>query len=79
MGFVLLGIGAVTLGISGAIPQMISHGLIAAAMFFVLVLSMKEQTLFSKYGRFSKGLTNNICFLPCKFFSFLALPGMSGS
>ena len=36
MGFVLLGIGAVdALGISGAMLQMISHGLIAAAMFFV--------------------------------------------
>ena len=36
MGFVLLGIGAVdALGISGAMLQMISHGLIAAAMFFI--------------------------------------------
>ena len=36
MGFVLVGIGAVdALGISGAMLQMVSHGLIAAAMFFV--------------------------------------------
>ena len=36
MGFVLLGIGAIdSLGISGAMLQMISHGLIAAAMFFI--------------------------------------------
>ena len=35
MGFVLLGIGAIdSLGMSGAMLQMISHGLIAAAMFF---------------------------------------------
>ena len=36
MGFVLIGISALTeVGFSGAVLQMLSHGLIAAALFFL--------------------------------------------
>ena len=43
MGFVTMGIFTMTpQGIEGSIFQMISHGIISAALFFVLVLFMKE-------------------------------------
>ena len=44
MGFVTLGIFTMTQqGLEGSIFQMISHGLISAALFLVLELFMKEQ------------------------------------
>ena len=73
MGFVLLGIGAVdALGISGAMLQMISHGLIAAAMFFVTGSFYERTNTLSipNMGGLAK-------VLPITFAS-LALPGMSG-
>jgi len=81
MGFVLLGIGAVdALGISGAILQMISHGLIAAAMFF-FTGSFYERTKtlsIPNMGGLAKVLPITFaCFLATSLAS-LALPGMSG-
>ncbi len=81
MGFVLLGIASFTdLGISGAMLQMISHGLIAAVLFFLAgvtydrthTLSMDEMdgigTVMPKvFALFTAGSMAS-----------LALPGMSG-
>jgi NAD(P)H-quinone oxidoreductase subunit 4 len=81
MGFVLLGIGAVdALGISGAMLQMISHGLIAAAMFFVTgVFYERTKTLsIPNMGGLAKALPITFAFFLASSLASLALPGMSG-
>ena len=81
MGFVLLGIGAIdALGISGAMLQMISHGLIAAAMFFVTgTCYERTQTLsIPNMGGLAKVLPITFAFFLASSLASLALPGMSG-
>ncbi|QPN59364.1 NAD(P)H-quinone oxidoreductase subunit 4 [Synechococcus sp. CBW1002] len=81
MGFVLLGIGAIdALGISGAQLQMISHGLIAAAMFFVTgVFYERTKTLsIPNMGGLAKALPITFAFFLASCLASLALPGMSG-
>jgi len=81
MGFVLLGIGAVdALGLSGAMLQMISHGLIAAAMFFVTgVFYERTRTLsIPNMGGLAKVLPVTFAFFLASSLASLALPGMSG-
>jgi len=81
MGFVLVGIGAIdALGLSGAMLQMVSHGLIAAAMFFFTgVFYERTKTLsIPNMGGLAKALPITFaCFLASSLAS-LALPGMSG-
>ena len=81
MGFVLVGIGAVdALGISGAMLQMVSHGLIAAAMFFVTgVFYERTKTLsIPNMGGLAKALPITFAFFLASSLASLALPGMSG-
>ena len=81
MGFVLLGIGAIdSLGMSGAMLQMISHGLIAAAMFFVTgVFYERTKTLsIPNMGGLAKVLPITFAFFLASSLASLALPGMSG-
>ena len=81
MGFVLLGIGAIdALGMSGAMLQMISHGLIAAAMFFVTgVFYERTETLsIPNMGGLAKVLPITFAFFLASSLASLALPGMSG-
>ncbi|MCT0229397.1 NAD(P)H-quinone oxidoreductase subunit 4 [Synechococcus sp. CS-1324] len=81
MGFVLLGIGAIdSLGISGAMLQMISHGLIAASMFFVTgVFYERTKTLsIPNMGGLAKVLPITFAFFLASSLASLALPGMSG-
>ncbi|MFM7085812.1 MAG: NAD(P)H-quinone oxidoreductase subunit 4 [Cyanobium sp.] len=81
MGFVLLGIGAIdALGMSGAMLQMISHGLIAAAMFFVTgVFYERTETLsIPNMGGLAKALPITFAFFLASSLASLALPGMSG-
>jgi NAD(P)H-quinone oxidoreductase subunit 4 len=81
MGFVLLGIGAIdSLGMSGAMLQMISHGLIAAAMFFVTgVFYERTRTLsIPNMGGLAKALPITFAFFLAASLASLALPGMSG-
>jgi NAD(P)H-quinone oxidoreductase subunit 4 len=81
MGFVLIGIGSMTdLGLNGAILQMISHGLIGAALFFLAGISYdRTRTLFLEQ------MGGTAIYMPKIFTMFssfsmasLALPGMSG-
>lgn len=82
MGFVLLGIGCLTSGgISGAIFQMISHGIISAALFF-LVGAVYERTHTRQLGEIGGGLAKA---MPVLFYFWmfcalanLGLPGLSG-
>jgi NAD(P)H-quinone oxidoreductase subunit 4 len=81
MGFVLLGIGATnSLGMSGAMLQMISHGLIAAAMFFITgVFYERTRTLsIPNMGGLAKVLPITFAFFLAASLASLALPGMSG-
>ncbi len=81
MGFVLLGIGAIdALGISGAMLQMISHGLIAAAMFFITGSFYERTNTLSipNMGGLAKILPITFAFFLTSSLASLALPGMSG-
>ncbi|MEB3271078.1 MAG: NAD(P)H-quinone oxidoreductase subunit 4 [Synechococcus sp.] len=81
MGFVLVGIGAIdALGMSGAMLQMISHGLIAAVMFFVTgVFYERTETLsIPNMGGLAKALPITFAFFLASSLASLALPGMSG-
>jgi len=77
----VLGIGAIdALGVSGAMLQMISHGLIAAAMFFVTgVFYERTETLsIPNMGGLAKALPITFAFFLASSLASLALPGMSG-
>ena len=81
MGFVLVGIASFsTLGISGAILQMISHGLIAALLFFLVgALYERTQTLqLDQMGGLGKPLPATFALFATGSLAALALPGLSG-
>lgn len=81
MGFVLLGIASFSdLGINGAMLQMISHGLIAALLFFLAgvtydrthTMAMKEM------GGIGQAMPTVFALFTIGVMASLALPGMSG-
>jgi NAD(P)H-quinone oxidoreductase subunit 4 len=81
MGFVLIGISSFTaLGINGAMLQMISHGLIAAALFFLSgVIYDRTHTLsMDKMGGIAKSMPTTFALFTFASMASLALPGMSG-
>jgi NAD(P)H-quinone oxidoreductase subunit 4 len=81
MGFVLIGISSFTaLGINGAMLQMISHGLIAAALFFLSgVIYERTHTLsMDKMGGMAKSMPTIFSLFTFASMASLALPGMSG-
>ena len=81
MGIVLIGLGSLNeAGIQGAIFQMISHGLIAALLFF-LVGVFYERTKTSEIpnlGGMAKAMPLTAGFLLVGVMASLGLPGMSG-
>jgi NADH-quinone oxidoreductase subunit M len=81
MGIVLIGVGALNeVGIQGAIFQVVSHGLIAALLFF-LVGVMHERVGTSKIndlGGLAKYMPQTSGFLLAGAMASLGLPGMSG-
>jgi NAD(P)H-quinone oxidoreductase subunit 4 len=81
MGFVLIGIASFTaLGINGAMLQMISHGLIAAALFFLSgVAYERTHTLaMEKMGGMARVMPITFALFTVGAMASLALPGMSG-
>jgi NAD(P)H-quinone oxidoreductase subunit 4 len=81
MGFVLLGIAAYnSLGLNGAMLQMISHGLIAAALFFLTgVAYERTHTLvIPQMGGLAKSMPITFSLFTGAAMASLALPGMSG-
>ena len=81
MGFVLVGLAAfTTLGISGAVLQMVSHGLIAASLFFLSgVTYERTHTLaMEKMGGMAKQMPVVFALFTAGSLASLALPGMSG-
>jgi NAD(P)H-quinone oxidoreductase subunit 4 len=81
MGFVLIGIAAFTdLGLSGAMLQMVSHGLIAAAMFFLsgVAYDRTHTLMMDKMGGMAKQMPVLFALFTAGSMASLALPGMSG-
>lgn len=81
MGFVLIGMASFTdLGMSGAILQMVSHGLIGASLFF-LVGSTYDRThtlMLDEMGGVAQKMPRIFSMFTVCSLASLALPGMSG-
>ncbi|MEW5856022.1 MAG: NAD(P)H-quinone oxidoreductase subunit 4, partial [Cyanobacteriota bacterium] len=81
MGFVLLGIASFTdLGISGAMLQMISHGLIAAVLFFLagVTYDRTHTLMMDEMGGIGQVMPKVFALFTAGAMASLALPGMSG-
>ncbi|MFW6359281.1 MAG: NAD(P)H-quinone oxidoreductase subunit 4 [Chroococcales cyanobacterium] len=81
MGFVLIGIASFTeLGLNGAVLQMLSHGFIAAALFFLSgVAYERTHTLFmDEMGGIAKEMPKIFALFTIASMASLAMPGMSG-
>uniref|UniRef100_UPI0030FE9264 NADH dehydrogenase subunit D n=1 Tax=Polystichum piceopaleaceum TaxID=341147 RepID=UPI0030FE9264 len=81
MGFVAIGIGSVTnAGINGAILQMISHGLIGAALFFLAgtCYDRTRTPLLDELGGIATPMPKLFTMFSVFSLASLALPGMSG-
>ncbi len=81
MGFVLLGIASFTdLGVSGALLQMISHGLIAAVLFFLAGVTYDRLHTLSldEMGGLGQVMPKTFALFTVSAMASLALPGMSG-
>jgi NAD(P)H-quinone oxidoreductase subunit 4 len=81
MGFVLIGISSFTpLGIDGAMLQMISHGAIAALLFFLAGVTYERTHTLSmeKMGGIAKAMPSTFALFTIGSMASLALPGMSG-
>lgn len=81
MGFVLIGLGSFTdLGMSGAVLQMVSHGLIGASLFF-LVGATYDRThtlMLDEMGGVGQKMKKIFAMWTTCSLASLALPGMSG-
>lgn len=81
MGFVLIGMASFTdLGMSGAILQMVSHGLIGASLFF-LVGATYDRThtlILEEMGGVAQKMPKIFAMFTACSLASLALPGMSG-
>jgi NAD(P)H-quinone oxidoreductase subunit 4 len=81
MGFVLIGISSFTnLGMSGALLQMVSHGLIGASLFF-LVGATYDRThtlMLDEMGGVGQKMKKIFAMFTTCSMASLALPGMSG-
>ncbi|NJN85027.1 MAG: photosynthetic/respiratory NAD(P)H-quinone oxidoreductase subunit D1 [Leptolyngbyaceae cyanobacterium SL_7_1] len=81
MGFVLIGMASFTnLGLSGAMLQMVSHGLIGASLFF-LVGATYDRThtlILDEMGGVGKQMPKIFAMFTACSLASLALPGMSG-
>jgi NAD(P)H-quinone oxidoreductase subunit 4 len=81
MGFVLLGIASYTdVGISGAMLQMISHGLIAAVLFFLagVTYDRTHTMAMNEMGGIGQAMPKVFALFTIGSMASLALPGMSG-
>lgn len=81
MGFVLVGIASFTdLGMNGAMLQMLSHGLIAAALFFLsgVTYERTHTLMMDEMGGMAKSMPKTFALFTAASMASLALPGMSG-
>jgi NAD(P)H-quinone oxidoreductase subunit 4 len=81
MGFVLLGIASFSdLGISGALLQMLSHGLIASVLFFLagVTYDRTHTMMMNQMSDIGQALPRVFALFTMAAMASLALPGMSG-
>ena len=81
MGFVLVGIASFTdLGMNGAMLQMLSHGLIAAALFYLsgVAYERTHTLMMDEMGGMAKLMPKTFALFTTASMASLALPGMSG-
>ncbi|MEJ0034380.1 MAG: NADH-quinone oxidoreductase subunit M [Bacteroidota bacterium] len=81
MGFVLLGVAsATTEGISGAVYQMTSHGLISAMLFVIagVIYDRTHDRMIANYSGLASKMPVYTTFVLVGFFAALGLPGLSG-
>ncbi|MBE9204970.1 NAD(P)H-quinone oxidoreductase subunit 4 [Nostoc sp. LEGE 06077] len=81
MGFVLLGIASFTdVGVSGAMLQMLSHGLIAAVLFFLagVTYDRTHTMAMESMGGIGQVMPKVFALFTAGAMASLALPGMSG-
>jgi len=81
MGFVLLGlVSATTEGVSGAIYQMFSHGIISAMLFLLagVLYDRTSDRLIENYSGLSTKAPAFFAFVLIAFFASMGLPGFSG-
>lgn len=81
MGFVLLGLASLTSeGISGAVYQMFSHGLISAMLFLIagVLYDRTNDRLINNYSGLTSKMPVFFVFVLIAFFASLGLPGFSG-
>ncbi len=81
MGFVLIGIASFTdLGLNGSMLQMISHGLIAAALFFLsgVTYDRTHTLMMDEMGGMAQAMPKIFAMFTMGSMASLALPGMSG-
>jgi NAD(P)H-quinone oxidoreductase subunit 4 len=81
MGFVLIGIASFSeLGLNGALLQMLSHGLIAAALFFLsgTAYDRTHTLMMDEMGGMAKLMPKTFALFTAASMASLALPGMSG-
>jgi NADH-quinone oxidoreductase subunit M len=81
MGFVLLGIASVTTeGVTGAIYQMFSHGIISAMLFLLagVIYDRTHDRIISSYSGLGSKMPVYFVFILIGFFASMGLPGFSG-
>lgn len=81
MGFVLIGIASFSeLGMNGAVLQMLSHGLIAAALFYLsgVTYERTHTLVMTEMGGIAKQMPKVFALFTVGSMASLALPGMSG-
>jgi len=81
MGFVLLGLASITVeGISGAIYQMVSHGIISAMLFIIagVLYDRTHDRLIANYSGLASKMKIFTGFVLVAFFASLGLPGFAG-
>jgi NADH-quinone oxidoreductase subunit M len=81
MGFVLLGIASFTTeGITGAIYQMVSHGLLSAMLFLIagVLYDQTSDRTIGNYSGLAQVAPKFFVFVLIAFFASMGLPGFSG-
>lgn len=81
MGFVLIGIASFSeLGMNGAVLQMLSHGLIAAALFYLsgVTYERTHTLVMTEMGGMAQQMPKVFALFTIGSMASLALPGMSG-
>lgn len=81
MGFILLGVASgTTEGVTGAVFQMTSHGLISAMLFLIagVIYDRTHDRSISNYSGLASKMPVYTTFVLVAFFATLGLPGLSG-